>query len=391
MWSEDEISRILEIFPDALDSDVLIPRPTERPSLIHKKAKQSGLNSDEQEINERRQKTVASLVDPIWETLDPTPDIRALFMQFDQTYFDGKLTAVEIRWSPRMTLCAGLCCYEGRGGLCSIRLSEPLLKLRPRSDLIETLLHEMIHAFLFVTEKDRVFHTFHREVENYQKHWWRCTGVCRQRPPFFGYVKRAMNRAPGPNDTWWGQHQALCQGHFVKIKEPEKVKRSGSGGKKSSSSKSSTLSAICRKKRILESSGEKPASDIRSFLHTSTAIASTSVSHDNPKAESVNRSPSQSDLQPVPTQPEHCWPESGHVLGGVCKPNESRLLMLDSKTELAKRPLAKVVDPSAYVDLSPSPEMEHESVYNPNLTTCPVCSVLIPLSQINRHLDICLL
>ena len=36
--------------------------------------------------------------------------------------------------------CAGLCCYEGRGGLCSIRLSEPLLKLRPRKDLVETLL-----------------------------------------------------------------------------------------------------------------------------------------------------------------------------------------------------------------------------------------------------------
>ena len=36
--------------------------------------------------------------------------------------------------------CAGLCCYEGRGGLCSIRLSAPLLKLRPRKDLVQTLL-----------------------------------------------------------------------------------------------------------------------------------------------------------------------------------------------------------------------------------------------------------
>lgn len=39
-----------------------------------------------------------------------------------------------------MYRCAGLCCYEGRGGLCSIRLSAPLLKLRPRKDLVETLL-----------------------------------------------------------------------------------------------------------------------------------------------------------------------------------------------------------------------------------------------------------
>ncbi len=36
--------------------------------------------------------------------------------------------------------CAGLCQYEGRGGLCVIKLSEPLLKLRPRRDLVETLL-----------------------------------------------------------------------------------------------------------------------------------------------------------------------------------------------------------------------------------------------------------
>ena len=30
-----------------------------------------------------------------------------------------------------------------------------------------------------------------------------------------------MNRAPGPNDIWWAQHQASCGGLYVKIKEPE--------------------------------------------------------------------------------------------------------------------------------------------------------------------------
>ena len=46
--------------------------------------------------------------------------------------------------------CAGLCCYEGRGGLCSIRLSEPLLKLRPRKDLVQTLLVKFL-ALVLVT------------------------------------------------------------------------------------------------------------------------------------------------------------------------------------------------------------------------------------------------
>lgn len=52
--------------------------------------------------------------------------------------------------------------------MCSITLSEPLLKLRPRKDLVETLLHEMIHAYLFVTNnnQDRDGHgpEFHKHM-----------------------------------------------------------------------------------------------------------------------------------------------------------------------------------------------------------------------------------
>ncbi|VDL86729.1 unnamed protein product [Schistocephalus solidus] len=178
-----------------------------------------------------------SIVDPIWQNIDPTPDIRALFTQFDEQFFEKRLTSVEVRWSPRMTLCAGMCVYEGRGGLCSVRLSEPLLKFRPRSDLVETLLHEMIHAYLFITENNRdrdghgpnfrahmnrinkiaktnitVYHSFHDEVNSYRVHWWQCNGICSKKPPYFGLVRRAVNRAPGPNDTWWSEHQLICSG-----------------------------------------------------------------------------------------------------------------------------------------------------------------------------------
>ena len=45
-----------------------------------------------------------SPVDPQWEVLDPSPDVRALFLQFNTRYFWGKLDMVEVRWSPRMTL-----------------------------------------------------------------------------------------------------------------------------------------------------------------------------------------------------------------------------------------------------------------------------------------------
>lgn len=127
-------------------------------------------------------------------------------------------------------------------------MSEPLLKLRPRKDLVETLLHEMIHALLFLTNKDRhsrdghgpefhkhmyrinneagtnisVYHDFHDEVKLYQQHWWRCDGPCQKWRPYYGFVKRSMNRAPGPNDFWFSDHQRKCGGKFIKVKEPEK-------------------------------------------------------------------------------------------------------------------------------------------------------------------------
>lgn len=93
-----------------------------------------------------------NLVHPEWEIVEPTPNIHVLFPRFDKKFFQGKLTCVQLEWSKRMYSCAGIC-YQKRnrfGMSCIIRLSEPLLKLRPRKDLVETLLHEMIHAYCFV-------------------------------------------------------------------------------------------------------------------------------------------------------------------------------------------------------------------------------------------------
>ncbi|VDM82378.1 unnamed protein product [Strongylus vulgaris] len=104
----------------------------------------------------------------------------------------------------------------------------------------------MIHAFLFVTKRNRdrdghgpdfqyhmcrinrmantkitIYHSFHDEVNLYKQHVWRCDGPCRNRKPFYGYVKRSSNRAPGPNDLWWSAHKSSCNGTFQKIQEPE--------------------------------------------------------------------------------------------------------------------------------------------------------------------------
>jgi len=44
-----------------------------------------------------------------------------------------------------------------------------------------------------------------------------------------------MNRAPGPSDFWWDEHQRKCNGEFIKIKEPKNFK---SHSKQSHKSKS---------------------------------------------------------------------------------------------------------------------------------------------------------
>lgn len=95
--------------------------------------------SDDQSINLN---ATQNIVHPDWETVDPTPDVHSLFGAFDIKFFQGKLRCVELEWSKRMYQCAGIC-YQRRnrmGMSIIIRLSEPLLKLRSRRNLIETLL-----------------------------------------------------------------------------------------------------------------------------------------------------------------------------------------------------------------------------------------------------------
>ncbi|CAF1605969.1 unnamed protein product [Adineta ricciae] len=203
---------------------------------------------NEGQINKITQIHPMNVVDQQWELTDPNPNIYTLFQQFNHQFFYSKLDSVYVEWSKRMTRCAGICYYR-RGGECRIALSASYLTLRPRKDLVETLLHEMIHAYLFVTHNNRdrdghgpeflkhmvrinsatganitVYHSFHDEYDHLHGHWWRCTGACRQWKPFYGYVKRSMNRAPSNRDRWWDEHEKRCGGKFEKIKEPDNYK-----------------------------------------------------------------------------------------------------------------------------------------------------------------------
>ncbi|KAI9217084.1 SprT-like family-domain-containing protein [Blastocladiella britannica] len=180
----------------------------------------------------------------------PLLDLHSRFQYYNTKLFGGKLAACEVRWSPRMTFCAGQCHYRPAEQYCSVRLSSPLLQFRPKMDAVDTLLHEMIHAYLFVTDGNddhdghgpafhqhmarinaaegtsiSVYHSFKDEVKVHRTHVWRCNGPCAGRAPYFGYVRRSMNRPPQPADSWWQRHLASCGGTYTKISGPEPAKK----------------------------------------------------------------------------------------------------------------------------------------------------------------------
>lgn len=181
---------------------------------------------------------------------EPQNELFEKFSHFNSLYFDNMLEGIEVKWSNRMTLSAGLCQFNYKEKFCSIRLSIKLLKFRPESDLNNTLLHEMIHAFLFLTSKiiDReghgqefqfhmnrinqisnhkitIYHSFKEEVSFYRQHIWKCNGKCQYISPFYGICKRSINRKPQPADWWFKQHQLDCGGEYIKISEPEPKKK----------------------------------------------------------------------------------------------------------------------------------------------------------------------
>ncbi|KAI7799501.1 putative sprT-like domain-containing protein Spartan [Triplophysa rosa] len=324
-------------------------------------------------FSQSRPERPLSIVDESWETLDPNPDVRAMFLQFNDMFFWGKLCGVEVKWSPRMTLCAGLCSYEGRGGLCSVRLSEPLLKLRPRKDLVQTLLHEMIHALLFVTQNNRdrdghgpefckhmnrinqasgtsitIYHSFHDEVDVYRQHWWRCSGPCQNRRPFFGYVKRAMNRPPSARDPWWAEHQRTCGGTYTKIKEPENY------GKSSKTDQKKDKNAISEKSKTSKPPGSSTVSGsqaIRNIMPFSGRGFVLGGSTQN----SMDKQPGQSPLSPTRAQPLVSPPRNdspSHSIPWSNETNPYKRLSSGSSNVLGKK---SVGNTSAFDNINGSP------------------------------------
>ncbi|XP_020808392.1 uncharacterized protein LOC110184268 [Drosophila serrata] len=270
------------LYPDGGQrANVQNPKPLQEKRNQNASNKSAALTPANDYLNQTQH-----LVHPEWELVDPNPDIYSMFQRFNAKFFQDRLGSVVLEWSKRMYSCAGICYQRSNRYIqeVTIRLSEPLLKLRPRKDLVETLLHEMIHAYFFILNvregngghgpnfKQKmqminkvagtnitVYHSFHDEVDAYRTHIWRCNGICQNHTPFKGWVKRTSNRAPGPNDQWWAKHQRDCGGTFMKVSGPSKPPKAPKPPK-------DIKNAIKAPKKALPAVSD-PKSDIRDWFN----------------------------------------------------------------------------------------------------------------------------
>lgn len=168
------------------------------------------------------------------------PSINELFLIFDAKYFSNKLrTCTILEWSDRMTNSAGICYLRIP---VIIRLSRKLLSLRPFADIIDTLLHEMIHAYLFISKipsgpqghglpfrqlmmkinqregsRIAITHRMFAEVAAQRSCAWRCSSICRQKLLHYGWVRQVVSRPPQTHDHWPEGHQRNCGRIFIDI------------------------------------------------------------------------------------------------------------------------------------------------------------------------------
>ncbi|KAF8246949.1 hypothetical protein K440DRAFT_661819 [Wilcoxina mikolae CBS 423.85] len=356
-------------------------------------------------------------------------DLHALFNAYSTLYFRSLLqSTTTLTWSKRMTSCAGVCALlidkatnrpkDPRE--CAVRLSEPLLKYRPRSDTLNTLLHESIHAYLFIaggkhargddpTGHGNGFqrlasainahgiynvtttHMFHDEVQSYQTHVWQCTGSCKSLPPFFGIVRRAMNRPPGPSDNWYLDHQARCDGGtWVKISEPPPKEKKGvqktkidrwvKKGTGNCEGQSKDVGSLQQKpdgsnKEENKANGEGGEERKALLLEGSSTAINT--------GESIVQDTGDESIK---LKTEVMQNKKRTELGGngrnneQKKPSGKRRFPADNSTasDTFKRP--KVQNEDAVVVGTTKPQA--------NIVECPVCPQHVPEADINSHLDI---
>ena len=95
--------QLQEQFDNEYESSLLSPTNFEE-NRVEQSSKKRKVEAGGNAFPHGRVERPMSIVDESWEILDPSPDVRAMFLEFNAMFFEGKLSGVEVKWSPRMTL-----------------------------------------------------------------------------------------------------------------------------------------------------------------------------------------------------------------------------------------------------------------------------------------------
>ena len=220
----------------------------------------------------------------------------------------------------------------------------------------------------------------------YRQHWWKCDGPCQHRPPFYGMVKRAMNRAPAPHDLWWDEHRQSCGGQFVKVKEPDGYKNKKRQKTKATNNPMSDNGALLKKKQKNPSND----SDINDYFEKLSGghrlVNSSAVSTTMPPAAHHKKKKVSNDDRKLVTV------DKAHQVNQTLCDSKEIVYVEDSDSwslPLSAKGVANIcdIDGSMFNSCSSNTNATKEAFIH---TQCPACGQSVSLDTINSHLDACL-
>lgn len=203
-------------------------------------------------------------------------------------------------------------------------------------------------------------------------------------------IYRATNRAPGPNDRWWGQHARSCGGNFVKVKGPEKPEKKPKEPKAAKGKeKGKALPDI--RGYFNNGNGQKPSNGVQIIdnnkitvtINSNTDSSSNGLSNGAaiPKKSIPTRKTSKKDGEPklkqktVDKQPDSStnsdyesvrnhWLNKFKIPPVEDGPRESKVRKIEIVIKIP--------------------------IEEPNAAECPICKTNMPRKELNAHLDKCL-
>lgn len=217
-----------------------------------------------------------------------------------------------------------------------------------------------------------------------------------------------MNRAPGPTDFWWKEHQQTCGGQFIKIKEPENFKAKSSSNKQKIKSKNDNLSNNMYNWLSKSSPSTKPLStsilNIKSNINNQNYTngfqklgnttnnvhgwgirgpnsSNNSQKHNTPSSNTISNTPK--------------FSSSGMVGGSNTGQSNllNKLYNIDHNKDMNKNTALKqkINSPINTIRIEKSIANIQSLNEIQKLVKCPICNHFILNNKINEHIDFCLI